>query len=81
MRATVTSKGQVTIPKEIREFAHISSGTELDFQTVGDGVISIRPITHDITKLKGIAKKKGRRSLSLKAIKDAIVKGAMESMK
>ncbi len=32
MRATVTSKGQITIPKEIRELAHINSGMQLDFQ-------------------------------------------------
>ncbi|MCE5294915.1 MAG: AbrB/MazE/SpoVT family DNA-binding domain-containing protein [Chlamydiales bacterium] len=81
MRATVTSKGQVTIPKEIRDYAHISSGTELDFQIVSEGVISIRPLTRDIKKLKGIAKKKGRKPLSLKAMKQAIIDGAMESAK
>lgn len=81
MRATVTSKGQVTIPKEIRESANIASGTELDFQILSDGIISIRPLTHSIKKLKGIAKKKGRRPLSLKAMKQAIVEGAMESTK
>jgi len=29
--ATVTSKGQVTIPKEIRETLSIEAGTELEF--------------------------------------------------
>lgn len=58
MRATVTSKGQVTIPKKIRELAHIGSGTQLDFQVVSDGVLTVRPITGDIKKLQGIAKKR-----------------------
>lgn len=81
MRATVTSKGQVTIPKEIRELAHISSGTQLDFRIMNDGVLIVRPLTHDISKLKGIASKKGRRPVSLKAMKKAIQDGFEESMK
>lgn len=31
-RSTVTSKGQVTIPKEIRVSAMIHEGTQIDFQ-------------------------------------------------
>lgn len=37
----VTSKGQVTIPKEIRESAGVPPGTEVDFNVV-DGIIQIR---------------------------------------
>jgi AbrB family looped-hinge helix DNA binding protein len=80
MRATVTSKGQVTIPREIRELAHISSGTQLDFQIASDGILTVRLLTHDISKLKGIVKKKGRRPVSLKAMKKAIEEGLEESM-
>lgn len=80
MLATVTSKGQVTIPKKIRELAHIESGTQIDFQLTSKGTLTIRPLTHDITKLKGIAKKKGRRPVSLRAMKKAIQEGAQESL-
>ncbi|MBA3237210.1 MAG: AbrB/MazE/SpoVT family DNA-binding domain-containing protein [Parachlamydiaceae bacterium] len=80
MRATVTSKGQVTIPREIRERAHIATGTQLDFQITSDGCLTIRPLTHDICKLKGIAKKKGQHPVSLKAIKKAIEEGFEGSM-
>lgn len=80
MRATVTSKGQVTIPREIRELAHITSGTQLDFQITKEGYITARPLTHDIATLKGIAKKKGRRPVSLRAMKKAIEEGFKESV-
>ncbi len=38
----VTSKGQVTIPKPIRELAGIAPGSEVDF-TVEKGTVTIRP--------------------------------------
>ena len=38
----VTSKGQVTIPKAIREQAGITPGSEVEF-TVEDGTVTVRP--------------------------------------
>lgn len=80
MKSTVTSKGQVTIPKSIRNQAHIHSGTIIDFQIEDDGTILIRPLTNELSKLKGIVKTKRRRPVSLKAMKSAIQKAAAENM-
>jgi AbrB family looped-hinge helix DNA binding protein len=41
--ATVTSKGQVTIPKRIRDALDIDAGTEVEFVLEDDGTISVRP--------------------------------------
>lgn len=38
----ITSKGQVTIPVEIREKAGLLPGTEVDFELDGDGVRIVR---------------------------------------
>ena len=38
MKAMVTSKGQVTIPKELRDQLGIQPGTEVDFTAVEDGL-------------------------------------------
>jgi AbrB family looped-hinge helix DNA binding protein len=38
MKALVTSKGQVTIPKELREKFGIEPGTQLDFSATEDGI-------------------------------------------
>lgn len=43
-RATVTSKGQVTIPLEIRRRLGLEKGDSVDF-IVEDGVTIIRPAT------------------------------------
>ena len=41
MSATVTSKGQVTIPKEVRDLLGIGPGSVIDFQRGPDGRIVI----------------------------------------
>lgn len=76
MKATVTSKGQITIPKFIRNKANISEGSELDFQFQDDNTIIIRLSTHPILELKGIVKPKRKKPVSLKEMKKAIADGA-----
>ncbi len=44
MLATITSKGQVTVPKHIRDQLNIQAGTQLDFTLNYDGTISVRPL-------------------------------------
>lgn len=44
MKALVTSKGQVTIPKELREKYGIAPGAEVDFVAAEDG-IRLRKVT------------------------------------
>jgi antitoxin PrlF len=39
MSATVTTKGQVTIPKPVRDFLGIVPGTRVDFQRAADGTV------------------------------------------
>lgn len=40
--ATITSKGQVTIPKRIRDELDLDAGTEVEFRLEADGTIRIR---------------------------------------
>ncbi|MFI5344303.1 MAG: AbrB/MazE/SpoVT family DNA-binding domain-containing protein [Chlamydiales bacterium] len=81
VKSTVTSKGQVTIPKEIRTMAMIHEGTQIDFQLQEDGKIVIIPIQRHISQLKGILKTKRKKPVSLAEMKKAISDGALESMK
>lgn len=41
MPATVTSRGQVTIPKPIRERLGIKAGNAVDFQLAADGRVTL----------------------------------------
>lgn len=41
--STITSKGQVTVPKAIRERLGLEEGDVLDFTVADDGAITLRP--------------------------------------
>lgn len=78
MKARVTTKGQVTIPKNIRDRAKIRSGTQMDVEVDSDGAVIMRARTKDISELKGIVKVKRRKPLSLSAMKKAMQRGFVE---
>lgn len=40
--ATMTSKGQVTVPKKVREAIGLYEGTKLDFEVLPDGTALLR---------------------------------------
>lgn len=52
--ATVTSKGQVTIPKSIRDAFNIKPGDRIEFFIDDQGRVIVWPITQDIASIKGI---------------------------
>ena len=52
--AKVTSKGQITIPMEVRKSLGISAGDEIVFFNLGGGRFLVRPRTASIRDLKGI---------------------------
>ncbi|MGC4110484.1 MAG: AbrB/MazE/SpoVT family DNA-binding domain-containing protein [Nocardioides sp.] len=41
-RGTLRDKGQLTLPTEIREALHIEAGDDVEFEIVGDGVVTLR---------------------------------------
>ncbi|MES1169101.1 MAG: AbrB/MazE/SpoVT family DNA-binding domain-containing protein, partial [Leifsonia sp.] len=51
--ATVTSKGQVTIPQDVRERMGIVAGTRVEFAERADGTVEFIPLTASIMDLKG----------------------------
>jgi AbrB family looped-hinge helix DNA binding protein len=57
----VTSKGQVTIPKEVRDALRIGVGDRVSFTVRADGVVELRPETVDLQELYGLLAIKGKR--------------------
>jgi AbrB family looped-hinge helix DNA binding protein len=55
--ATITSKGQVTIPKDVRIRLGIGTGDRIEFVEIQDGVFQIVAATQDVQALKGIVPK------------------------
>lgn len=77
-KATITSKGQVTIPKDIRDILRIGPGDQVDFIVGDEGEVVISPRTCDFRSLKGLFYKKGRKAATLEDMEKAIKKGASE---
>ncbi len=51
--ATLTNKGQVTIPKAVRESLGLHSGDKLEFVIVENGKACIRPVTKKVDDVFG----------------------------
>jgi AbrB family looped-hinge helix DNA binding protein len=59
-RATLTSKGQITIPKEVREKLGVDAGDRLEFVEQERGVYKVVAATRDVRHLKGVVPKPPR---------------------
>ena len=57
--ATITSKGQITLPKSVRTKLGLEAGHRVEFVET-DAVFLVKPATHDIRSLKGILPKPRR---------------------
>jgi len=53
MSVTITSKGQVTIPKAVRNKLHLKTGDKLEF-VLHQNSVEIIPITGSVRDLKGM---------------------------
>lgn len=73
--ATLTSKGQLTIPKDVREALGVGPGDRVEFVQMADGNFAVIPATKSIKRLKGIIPKP-MKPVSLKDMDDAIGAGA-----
>ena len=71
--ATLTTKGQVTIPKEVREHLKLETGARVDFIIEDDGTVTLKPVTRHVRELAGLLHRPARRALSVEAMDDAIV--------
>lgn len=63
--ATLTSKGQTTIPKEIRDSLGMKPGDGMTFTLMPDGTVILRVKSKSIMGLAGILYKKGRKPVSI----------------
>jgi AbrB family looped-hinge helix DNA binding protein len=72
--ATVTSKGQVTLPQRVREALRIRPGDRIDFVLDEDGEVRLKAGEVDVSALRGLLRRPGRRPVTLEAMEDAIAR-------
>ena len=76
--ATLTAKGQLTLPKEVRAALGVGPGDRVDFVKMEDGNFAVLAATHSIKSLKGLIRKP-RRPVSLDDMDKAIAGGAKDA--
>lgn len=59
--ATLTSKGQTTIPKEIRDGLGMKPGDRMTFTLMPDATVVMRVKSKSVMELAGTLHKKGRK--------------------
>jgi AbrB family looped-hinge helix DNA binding protein len=59
MEATLTVKGQITLPKAVRNALHLKTGDRVLFEELEGGAYIITPITTDVLALKGCVSYEG----------------------
>ena len=69
--ATVTSKGQITVPAQIRDALHLGTGDRVEFVQIEPGRYEFIAATRSITELKGMFGKPGK-AVSIEEMNTAI---------
>ena len=75
--ATMTSKGQVTIPQEVRERLRLHSGQQLQFTMEAGNRVVVTPVYRRLSELAGILPKP-KRTLTLEEMDEVIAQAAVD---
>ena len=72
MLATLTSKGQITLPKEIRDALELDAGAKLDFSIQPDGTLSVRPLKRSASAIIGLLQRPAGEAATVEAMNRAV---------
>ena len=78
MESAITSKGQATIPKAIREHLGLKPGDRIKFFVHPDGSVVLLPKL-PVSVLRGIVAGR-RRTVTIDEMDEAIAEGALEAV-
>ena len=74
MIATLTSKGQVTLPKALRDELDLCAGDKLNFVLRDGGLFEVVPLKRPASQLRGILPKP-KRPVTIDQMNTAIAQG------
>jgi len=70
--AMITTKGQVTIPKNVRDTLHVQMGDRIEFIQISEERYEIIAVTKNVEQLKGIVKSKNKKAVSIDEMNNAL---------
>ena len=71
--STLTSKGQTTIPIDIRSYLGIHPGDRIEYFIDDEGKVVISPLSMDVTQLKGMLPK-SKKKITIEEMNKVIAK-------
>jgi antitoxin PrlF len=77
--ATVTSKGQITIPAKVRSALGLDAGDRVEFVELEKGQFAMVAATRSVRELQGLFRHKVRKPVSIEEMNAAIARGASRS--
>jgi antitoxin PrlF len=77
--ATLTSKGQITIPVQVRTALGLDAGDRIEFVETAKGQFAIVPANRSVRELKGMLRVKRNKPVSIEEMNKAIARRASES--
>lgn len=72
--ATMTSKGQITIPKTVRESLHLHSGDKIAFVMQGLTEAVLKPVTKTVDQVFGRLHQRGQASKTVAEMDQAVAR-------
>lgn len=77
--ATMTSKGQITMPKQVRDDLRLEPGSKVMFVKLPNGQYNLVPKTGKLSDLFGSLHYDGMPTLTIDEMNEAIAEAAAES--
>lgn len=77
--ATLTSKGQVTIPRAVREDLGLEAGSTIMFVKLADGSYRLVARSRRMRELAGILRREGAEALTVEQMNEVLADAAAES--
>ncbi|MBK1987304.1 AbrB/MazE/SpoVT family DNA-binding domain-containing protein [Sphaerospermopsis aphanizomenoides BCCUSP55] len=75
---TITTQGQVTIPKEIRDYLNLDTGSKVDFVIDENGIVKLIPLNVPVQRLSGILHRPGMTPATLEEMEESIREGSSD---
>jgi antitoxin PrlF len=72
VRAKLTSKGQITIPKQVRERLNLRAGDRVEFTMEGEDRVLLRPARGSVLDLEGSLHRPGSAAVALDELERVI---------
>lgn len=76
--STVTTKGQITLPRDVRKALALAAGDKVDFVAV-EGGFKLVPLRKDVRAVKGRFAGRVDRPVTIDEMEEAITHSAAES--